>query len=95
MKNINNEIMTTEIEAALVSVAGDKRWTNAITRASVEIETNPYLHDNGHALLILSASDEIYSANGTCTCKAFVNHKPCWHRAAARLVKRYNEVTTS
>ncbi len=50
-----------------------------------------FMHYDGHALVILSESNEIYSANGTCQCKAFAHGKPCWHRAAARLVTRYNE----
>jgi hypothetical protein len=67
------------------------RWQMAITKAKVELESNPYMHYDGHALLILSPSGEIYSANGACQCKAYVNNQPCWHRAAARLVERYNE----
>ncbi len=67
------------------------RWQTAIAKAKAEIESNPYIHFDGHALLILSASGEIYSANGTCQCKAFRNGQPCYHRAAARLIQRYNE----
>ena len=26
-------------------------------------------------------------------CRAYLNHQPCWHRAAARLVERYNETS--
>ncbi len=67
------------------------RWQTAIAKAKAEIESNPYIHFDGHALLILSESGEIYSANGTCQCKAFRNNQPCYHRAAARLIQRYNE----
>ncbi len=49
------------------------------------------MHYDGHALVILSESNEVYSANGTCQCRAYEFGKPCWHRAAARLVARYNE----
>jgi hypothetical protein len=49
------------------------------------------MHIDGDALLILSGSNEIYRANGTCQCKAFSHGQPCWHRAAARLIERYNE----
>jgi len=49
------------------------------------------MHYDGHALIILSGSNEIYSANGTCQCKAYEKGFPCWHRAAARLVERYME----
>jgi hypothetical protein len=67
------------------------RWQKAITKARAELESNPFMHYDGHALLILSPSGEIYSANGACQCKAFANNHPCWHRAAARLVERYTE----
>jgi hypothetical protein len=30
-----------------------------------------------------------------CQCRAFDFHKPCWHRAAARLWKRYLERVTA
>jgi hypothetical protein len=26
-----------------------------------------------------------------CQCQAFTHGQPCWHRAAARLVRRYHE----
>ncbi len=67
------------------------RWQTAIAKAKRQIEDNPFMHFDGDALLILSDSNEIYRANGTCQCRAYVNGQPCWHRAAARLVKRYNE----
>ncbi len=70
-----------------------RRWQTAIAKAKQEIEGNPYMHYDGHTLLILSPSNEIYSADGTCQCKAYLNGLPCWHRAAARLVERYNETS--
>ena len=72
----------------------DKRWHRAITRAVEEIETNPYMEWKGGELLVLSStSNEIYTANGVCQCKAYKFNQLCWHRAAARLVQRYNETT--
>ncbi len=71
-----------------------KRWINAIAKAVAEIENNPYMtySQDSHSLLILSEqSGEVYTANGTCGCKAFANGFPCWHRAAARIVTRYIE----
>ncbi len=37
-------------------------------------------------------SNEVYSANGVCQCKAFERGMACWHRAAARLVRLYLEL---
>ncbi|MET0466892.1 MAG: hypothetical protein ABW007_27270 [Chitinophagaceae bacterium] len=86
--------MNEVIQQAFDKVSGDRRWETAIVKAKQQIESNPFMHFDGHALLILSDSNEIYSANGTCQCKAYRNgRRPCWHRAAARLIKRYAEAS--
>ncbi len=90
MMNLDQDRMQMVTEEAF-NKTSNLRWQMAITKAKVELESNPYMHYDGHALLILSPSGEIYSANGACQCKAYVNNQPCWHRAAARLVERYNE----
>lgn len=89
MMNLNSERMSRVVAEAKAKVAGDKRWTNAIDKAVEAFDTNPYMHYDGHALLVLSESGEMYSANGTCQCTAFTKGQPCWHRAASKLVKRY------
>jgi hypothetical protein len=81
------------VQDAFNKASSSRRWQIAIARAKRQIEENPYMHFDGRALLILSPSGEIYSANGTCQCKAYRNHQPCWHRAAARLVERYIETS--
>ncbi len=44
------------------------------------------------SLLIWSQkSNNIYTANGVCQCHAFEQGSPCFHRAAARLVRLYME----
>ncbi len=94
MMNLNEDRMRQVIQEAFDKMSS-LRWQMAIAKARREIEDNPYLHYDRHALLILSPSGEIYSANGTCQCKAYMNNQPCWHRAAARLVERYNEAPTN
>lgn len=91
MLNLNEERMAAVIQEAFDKVADSRRWQTAIARAKQQIESNPFLHFDGEALLILSPSNEIYRANGVCQCKAFEQGYPCWHRAAARLVERYME----
>jgi hypothetical protein len=86
MLNVNADRMQQVIQEAFDKVTGSRRWQTAIVKAEQQIESNPYLHVAGDALLILSPSNEIYRANGTCQCKAFTLGQPCWHRAAARLV---------
>ena len=94
--DLNTTRLETVIQAAFDAATAQggkhsRRWQTAIAKAKQQLESNPFLHFDGDALLILSDSNEIYSANGTCQCKAFEFGKPCWHRAAARLVTRYNE----
>ncbi len=92
MMNLNQETMQEVIQEAFEKTSS-LRWQMAIAKARREIEDNPFMHYDGSALLVLSPSGEIYSANGACQCKAYRQGQPCWHRAAARLVERYNETS--
>ena len=91
MLNIDQTKLEEITQEAFDKVTGNRRWETAIVKAKQQIESNPYLHIDGDALLILSPSNEIYRANGACQCKAYEKGFPCWHRAAARLVRRYSE----
>lgn len=86
--------LTQVVELAMSSVQGNRRWGNAIRRAADELQTNPYMHFTGKALLMLSESGEIYEANGTCQCAAFKAQTPCRHRAAYKLLKNYLTTAT-
>lgn len=91
MLTLNQQRFMDVVETALQKAGSSKRWRNAIVRAAVEIEVNPFIEWKGNSVLILSSSDEIYEANASCQCKAYASGFPCWHRAAARLLQRYNE----
>jgi hypothetical protein len=93
MVEVNENKMQQVVQEAFDKVSGSRRWQTAIVKAKQQIEENPYLHFDGRALLILSSSGEIYRASGTCQCKAYRSGQPCWHRAAARLIERYNETS--
>ncbi len=93
MQHLDQETMQRVTQDAFNKVSGDRRWETAIVKAKLQLESNPYMHFDGESLLILSPSNEIYTANAACQCKAYLNGKPCWHRAAARLLKRYMEVS--
>ena len=93
MLHIDTNKMNTIITEAFDKAQGSKRWQTAIAKAKMQIETNAFMEWKDGALLILSASNEIYTANGTCQCRAYAQGQPCWHRAAARLVQRYNETS--
>lgn len=84
------------VDAARAKAANDKRWLNALNTAwgfLLEQDTVLYRHED-HALLVTSASEpgKQYRANGRCQCNAFATHQACWHRAAARLVRRALEL---
>jgi hypothetical protein len=92
-----NTIVSEAIQNAITNCATEalaKRWERAIDRAVTEIQENPFLDYDGteaHLLILSSSSNNIYSANGVCQCKAFDNGFPCWHRAAARIWRLYRE----
>jgi len=97
MLKITNETkFKTTIETALNNAAKFPRWQNATKKAVAQIEDNAEFmefDEKENYLLIWSpGSNEIYTANGVCQCKAFEQGYPCWHRAAARLVRNYHEL---
>ena len=83
------------VDAARIAAGDDQRWQNAITSAwdyILQTETLDY-DANTHALKVASASGNgSYIANGACSCRAAELDKPCWHRAAARIVTRALEL---
>ena len=96
---INREILA-EIAAESIGklASGNakdaRRWTNAIAKAVVEIENNPFMTwqaDSNSLLMLSDKSGSIYTANGVCQCEAYQKGFPCYHRAAARLIVRYLE----
>ncbi|MEI6180625.1 MAG: hypothetical protein WCP31_07720 [Chloroflexales bacterium] len=80
------------LDAARVNAAADSRWITAIdTGADWLLQQEEISYDfASHALKVSSASrpDHAYVANGACQCEAFAKHSACWHRAAARLIRR-------
>jgi hypothetical protein len=86
----------TKIELSSTDNQTKKRWINAIAKAVIEIEENgafmTYDEKDNYLVIWSQKSNEIYSANGVCQCKAFERGMACWHRAAARLVRLYLEL---
>ncbi len=89
---INSVKLERVVETAKAKAANSPSWLRAIERAAEQLRSNPYIAEQGDGLLILSTSGEFYHANGVCQCKAYRHSLPCWHRAAAQLIKRYNEL---
>jgi hypothetical protein len=72
-----------------------RRWIRAIAKAVVEIEENgvfmTWMEADKSLLIWSQKSNSIYTANGVCQCRAFEQGSPCFHRAAARLIRLYME----
>lgn len=77
------------VASARAKVASDTRWLNAINRAYAELELNQWLF-TGRVLVVASrTSTKRYHVTATtCECQAAAKGRPCWHRAAHRLLSR-------
>lgn len=91
-----------QTEMTLTDKSEQTRWINAIANGLKMLEDNWAFitwQPESKSLLILSDSNRIYSANGTCQCRAYTEGLkfrnkpyPCRHRALARLVRLYFEL---
>jgi hypothetical protein len=84
-----------KVELTVTDAQTKKRWIRAIAKATVEIEENgnfmSWMAEDKSLLIWSQKSNNIYSSNGVCQCRAFEQGSPCFHRAAARLVRLYME----
>jgi hypothetical protein len=80
-----------KVELTVKDAQTKKRWINAISKAAAQIDNHGefmnYDTQDNHLVIWSQDSNEIYTSNGVCQCKAFAQNQPCWHRAAARLVR--------
>ncbi len=91
MLRLDAELLREVVEQAFNRARGVLAWETAIVKAAQQFGSNPYMHWDGGELLVLSESNELYRAGPTCQCTAYRWRKPCWHRAAARLLQRYEQ----
>jgi hypothetical protein len=88
--NIQNIIKAAEVAKTRTT---DARWINAINRAVEAVSTNAWivteLHDR---IVITSDSDQTYTVNGSCNCRAGQLGQPCKHAALRRLMMRAEEM---
>lgn len=93
LTTLNRDTLRSVVHLALLAT-DDLRWRAAIKKAAAWLRDGgiPRTLPNGH-IIITSRTDstKAYEIDGTCTCKAAENGNPCWHRAAARLWRRYVE----
>lgn len=90
------DALCTAVDLAREMAGNNQRWLRAINTGwdwLLQQETVSYDHA-AHALRVESASEpgKTYISNGACQCSAFEQHNACWHRAAARLVRRALEL---
>lgn len=93
MLELSIPVLTRVTDKAMRDAADHPRWLAAIGKAVVQLLSNPYMErDADHGgLLIGSPSGRVYTSNGVCQCEAYQFNRPCWHRAAARLVRLHDE----
>ena len=94
---LEQEHLINAVNNALERVGDDGRWRRAIEKAAVWIvgqETLVLDGDTSELVGVNSAtSDRTYTPSPlSCQCEAFAKSAPCWHRAAALLVKRAAEM---
>ena len=94
-QSINRQTIAAALAAARTEAATHQAWINAINRAALNLEACSWMFD-GDTLRIASATSKgtRYTVNalGFCECKAAKDNRPCWHRAAWRLLRKAAEM---
>ena len=93
-QSISRQTVAAALTAARTEAAEHRAWMNAINRAALNLEACPWAFD-GETLRIASATTRgtryTVSPEG-CECKAAQDGRPCWHRAAWRLLRKATEM---
>ncbi len=92
-QSISRRNVAAALAAARAECAQYTAWLNAVNRAALNLEACPWQFD-GETLRIGSASSSTrytVTAEG-CECKADRDGRPCWHRAARRLLVKAAEL---
>ena len=93
-QSISRQTVAAALAAARIEAAEHRAWMNAINRAALNLEACPWSFD-GETLRIASATTQgaRYTVNPEgCECKAAQDGRPCWHRAAWRLLRKAAEL---
>ncbi len=93
-QSISRQTVAAALAAARTEAAEHRLWITAINRAALNLEACRWAFD-GETLVIASATTQgtryTVDASG-CTCKAGQAGRPCWHRAARRLLLKASEL---
>lgn len=93
---ITRQAVAAALAEARQKVANDRAWFNALNKAATELEASPWAFD-GRTLVINSRTTlgtRYHVAAGSCECKAAAQGRPCWHRAAYRLLVKASELAS-
>jgi hypothetical protein len=92
-QTVNRQTVAAALAAARTEAAEHRAWINAINRAALNLEATAWAFD-GDVLRIASASTNArYTVTPDgCECKAGNAGKPCWHKAAWRLLRKASEM---
>jgi hypothetical protein len=90
---ISRQTVGAALAEARRKCADNMRWLAALNRAALNLEACQWAFD-GQTLSIASATDagRYHVTAQMCECKAAQNGRPCWHRAAARLLEHAAEL---
>lgn len=94
---LEQEYIITAVNNALERVGDDGRWRRAIEKAATWLMAQDALVYDGDTSELVgvgsATGDRVYTPTPlSCQCEAFAKNNPCWHRAAALLVKRAAEM---
>ena len=95
-QSVSRRNVALALREARIQAATHQSWLNAINKASLYLSTGDWQFD-GEVLSITSATTDGARYHVTaqrCECKAFAAGRPCWHRAAARLLEKSAELAT-
>ena len=93
-QSINRQTVAAALAAARTEAQEHRLWITAINRAALNLEACPWAFD-GETLRIASATTRGTRYTVTldgCECKAAQDGRPCWHRAAWRLLRKAAEL---
>jgi hypothetical protein len=80
---------------ACIARTTDAAWQRAYNKAWRELLSNPFTQWDGARLYAPSHSNparEYAATSASCQCPAGVHSKPCWHRAGAEIMGRYDQM---
>ncbi len=96
-QTVNRKTVAAALYEARIQAAQHQAWLNALNKAALYLAAEQWAFD-GEMLVITSATTAGARYQVTtqhCECKAGTTGRPCWHRAAVRLLVKASEVAAT